>query len=358
VAALAAIAGIVVIVTVLWEGFETMILPRRVTRRSRFTSYFYWPLWRAWKAIGSALARRNLQDLWLSFFGPLSILLMLSVWAVGLIVGFGLLHWAVGSAVGRDGGGAGLYTDLYLSGNAFFTLGLGDVVPATHLGRFLTVLESGLGFGFLALLISYLPSLNQSFARREVSISLLDARAGSPPCASEMLRRHTHEEGRQALRELLQEWERWSAEILESHQSYPVLAYFRSQHDNQSWLGALTAILDTCALVSAGLPGPCRRQAELTFAIARHAVVDLCLVFRRRPIDGADRLPPASREELRAVLAAAGVKLEEGEEVDRALAEMRAMYEPYVKALAAHFRIDLPPWVITVRHPDNWQVTE
>ena len=120
-------------------------------------------------------------------------------------------------------------------------------------------------------------------------------------------------------------------------------------------LGALTAILDTCALISAGLPGPCRRQAELTFAIARHAVVDLCLVFRRRPIDGADRLPPASREELRAALAAAGVRLEEGEDADRALTELRAMY---VTALAAHFGIDLPPWVTTVRHPDNWQVTE
>jgi hypothetical protein len=358
VAALAAVVGIAVIVTVLWEGFETMILPRRVTRRSRFTTYFYRPLWRLWKAVGSALARRKLQEYWLSFFGPLSILLMLSIWAGGLIVGFGLLHWAAGSAVGQYGANVGLFTDLYLSGNAFFTLGLGDVVPANSLGRVLMVLESGLGFGFLALLISYLPSLNQSFARREVSISLLDARAGSPPCASEMLRRHNHELGMEALRELLQEWERWSAEIMESHQSYPVLAYFRSQHDNQSWLGALTAILDTCAVIVAGVPGTCRRQAELTFAISRHAVVDLCLVFRRQPIRGVDRLPPETLAELRSILADAGITVREGEVVDRTLTELRAMYEPHVAALAAHFNIALPPWVVTERRPDDWQVGE
>jgi hypothetical protein len=358
VAVLAAVVGVAVIVTILWEGFETMILPRRVTRRSRFTTYFYRPLWRSWKAIGSILGRRGLQDLWLSFFGPLSILLMLSIWVAGLIVGFGFLHWAAGSAVGHDGGNAGLFTDLYLSGNAFFTLGLGDVVPANSVGRVLMVLESGLGFGFLGLLISYLPSLNQSFARREVSISLLDARAGSPPCASEMLRRHNHEMGMEALRELLQEWERWSAEIMESHQSYPVLAYFRSQHDNQSWLGALTAILDTCALIVAGVPGTCRRQAELTFAISRHAVVDLCLVFRRTPIRGVDRLPAETLAELRSILAAAGVRMREGEVVDHTLTELRAMYEPYVAALAVHFQIALPPWVITEQSPDDWQVSE
>jgi hypothetical protein len=301
-------------------------------------------------------ARR--QETWLSVFGPLSLFLLMGIWVGGLIAGFALLHWSIGSALLTRDGGAGFFTDLYLSGTTFFTLGLGDVVPRSTLACLLVVIESGMGFAFLALVIGYLPAINQSFARREVSISLLDARAGSPPTASEMLRRHGQERGMEALRELLHEWEQWSAEFLEGHLSYPILAYFRSQHDNQSWLGALTAILDTCALVMAGLEGAWVRQAELTFAMARHAVVDLSLVFRTKPREPKpERLSPEKLAELRVLLAGSGLKLREGEAVDRKLTELRQLYEPYVHALATYFRISIPPWVAAEKWVDNWQVT-
>src|SRR5262249_57799774 len=119
------------------------------------------------------------------------------------------------------------------------------------------------------------PFIYGSFSKREVDISLLDSRAGTPPTAGELLRRHSYENGQNALHDLLKDWERWSAELMESHLSYPVLAYFRSQHDNQSWIASLTAILDACALVLVGVECACERQAELTFPIARHAVVNL-----------------------------------------------------------------------------------
>lgn len=354
-AILAAVAGAAFIVIALWEGFETIILPRRVTRRFRFTRVFYRTTWRPWMKLGRAVIPVNRRETWLGCFGPLSLLLLLSVWAFILIIGFALLHWAAGSAVFANDGHGGFFIDLYLSGTTFFTLGLGDVLPHNSVGRVLVVLESGLGFAFLALVIGYLPALNQSFARREVSISLLDARAGSPPCASEMLRRHSHHGGMESLQKLLGEWERWSAEFLEGHLSYPVLAYFRSQHDNQSWLGALTAILDTCALIMAGVEGTCARQAELTFAMSRHAVVDLSLVFYTKPRQPkADRLPKETLEELRALLARSGQKLGNGDEFERKLKELREMYEPYVSALAAHFHIGLPPWVARGDSADNW----
>jgi hypothetical protein len=236
-------------------------------------------------------------------------------------------------------------------------LGLGDVVPESTLASLLVVIESGMGFAFLALVIGYLPALNQSFARREMSISLLDARAGSPPTASEMLRRHGHEQGMEALRQLLYEWERWSAELLEGHLSYPVLAYFRSQHDNQSWLAALTVILDSCALVMAGIEGACQRQAELTFAMARHALVDLSAIFRTKPGEAThDRLPHDKLVTLRATLAGAGIKLREWE-ADSKLIELRGLYEPYVHALATFFRLRVPPWVAEENWVDNWQAS-
>jgi len=348
--------GIFLIVLVLWEGFETIVLPRRVTRRFRLTRFFYRSTWRPWERTISSLVGPGRQETWLSIFGPLSLLLLLTIWAVGLITGFALLHWGLGSAVLTRDGEAGFLTDLYLSGTTFFTLGLGDVVPLTTLARILVVIESGMGFAFLALVIGYLPALNQSFARREVSISLLDARAGSPPTAAEMLRRHSHERGMEALRQLLHEWERWSAEFLEGHLSYPVLAYFRSQHDNQSWLAALTAILDTCALIMSGLEGACERQAELTFAMARHAVVDLSLVFRTRPREPKhDRLSPERLAALRLHLAGSGLRLREGDAFEGRLTELRLLYEPYVHALASHFHVTLPPWMEGESRADNWQ---
>ncbi len=353
---IATIAGIALIVLVLWEGFETIILPRRVTRRFRLTRFFYRSSWRPWVKMVTTMVPARRRESWLSYFGPLSLLLLLSVWACGLISGFALIHWALGSAMLTMNEGAGFITDLYLSGTTFFTLGLGDVLPRTSLARLLVVVESGMGFAFLALVIGYLPALNQSFARREISISLLDARAGSPPTASEMLRRHGHERGKEALQQLLHEWERWSAEFLEGHLSYPVLAYFRSQHDNQSWLAALTAILDTCSVVMAGLEGTCARQAELTFAMARHAVIDLSLVFRTTPKEpNPDRLPPEKLAELRLLLTGSGQILKEGDAADRKLRELRLMYEPYVQALATHFKVSLPPWIAEESWVDNWQ---
>jgi hypothetical protein len=358
VAIVAAILGAGLVLWVLWEGFETIVLPRRVTRRFRLTRLFYRRTWIPWANIVSSFVPTRLQETWLSVFGPLSLLLLMSIWVLGLILGFALLHWSLGPALLTRAGIAGFFTDLYLSGTTFFTLGLGDVAPQGPVARLLVVIESGMGFGFLALVIGYLPVLNQSFARREESISLLDACAGSPPTASEMLRRHGPEQGMEALHELLHEWERWSADLLEGHLSYPVLAYFRSQHDNESWLAALTAILDTCALVMAGMEGACERQAELTFAMARHAVVDLSSVFRTEPREPTPaRLSPEKLAELRALLAKSGLKLQKGKAVDEKLTELRHLYEPYVHALAAYFRTRIPPWIAAEGWVDNWQRT-
>jgi hypothetical protein len=210
----------------------------------------------------------------------------------------------------------------------------------------------------LAAVIGYLPFIYGSFSRREVNISLLDSRAGTPPTAGELLRRHSYTHGHEALRELLKDWELWSAELMESHLSYPVLAYFRSQHDNQSWISSLCAVLDTCALVRVGIEDACEKQAELTFAIARHAVVDLSQVFGTAPKAlPHDRLPPEDLRRIRETLAAHGLKLRDGEEADRQLRDLRAMYEPYIYALASYLNQSLPPWIPQGKGKDNWQTT-
>lgn len=352
-----ALLGVGVIALVLLDAFETIILPRRVTRRFlRITRLFYRVTWTPWSK-GARFLSGGRRESYLSFYGPVSLIFLLVVWAAGLITGFALIHTGIDSKL--SGGIAGDFaTYLYVSGETFFTLGYGDIIATNSLGRALSVVEAGMGFGFLAIVVGYLPVLYQSFSRREVTISLLDARAGSPPTAAELLRRHADDHGMEALFELLHDWERWSAELMESHLSYPVLSYFRSQHTNQSWLGALTALLDTSAFAMVALDGRCRRQAQLTFAMARHAVVDLALVFNRAPKEPAnDRLSAQQLAELRASLQQRGLKLQEGDQIDAKLHKLRSAYEPYVTALADYLCISLPPWSLPERKRDNWQTT-
>ncbi|MGE5176637.1 MAG: ion channel [Hyphomicrobiales bacterium] len=355
---IAGIAGVALLAIVLWDAFETIVLPRRASGRIRLTRYFYRATWLPFRALARRIAAGSRREGTLSLFGPLSLVFLLVTWAAGLVVAFGLLQYANGSSLRLAGETPSLALDLYLSGTSFFTLGLGDADPVGTVSRVLTVIESGVGFGFLAVVIGYFPVLYQAFSRRETGISLLDARAGSPPTAVELLRRHAGPGGKDALEDLLYDWEQWAAELLETHLSYPILAYYRSQHTNQSWLSALTAVLDTCALVMIGVEGACARQARLTFAMARHAVVDLAQLFPSLP-RGADedRLPPGSFDRLRERLAEIGLPLPARQDAEDRLAELRELYEPYVSALSRYLLQPLPPWEPPAPRRDNWQVT-
>jgi len=354
----AALAGLTVIIIVLWDAFEAIILPRRVTRRIRLTRLFYRATWQPCSALLRRLPPGKKREKYLSFYGPLSLLLLLLVWAVGLVAGFATLLWALAVRLNVPAETTAFGTYLYMSGVTFFTLGFGDITPATSLGRTLTVIEAGVGFGFLAIVIGYLPVLYQAFSRREVNISLLDARAGSPSSAIELLRRHGESDSLDDLTNLLREWERWSSELLESHLSYPLLCYYRSQHDNQSWLASLTTIMDTCALIIAGVDGVRAWQAQLTFAMARHAIVDIAQIFNSAPVaPDRDRLTPEDTIRARKTLASVGVVLHDDDAAAQKLSELRQMYEPYVNALSCHLLMTLPPWVPATEGADNWRTS-
>ena len=243
-----------------------------------------------------------------------------------------------------------------MSGETFFTLGFGDLTPMSGPGRMLAVLEAGMGFGFLGTVIGYLPPMYAAFSQREVGVALLDARAGSPPTAAELLRRTPSTGGAARADGTLADLERWSAVLLESHISYPLLAYYRSQHSNQSWLAALTATLDACAAVIAGAEGLNREQAKTTFAMGRHALVDVAQSFVTRPAPGMrERLPQDELARLRALLAESGVRLPATPEFESRLATVRRSYEPYAWALAQHLLLELPPWIHAERRRDNWR---
>jgi ion channel len=350
------IAGLVVIVAVLLDAFETVVLPRRVHRNFRLTNVFYGNTWRPWARLSMHIKSNTRREAFLGYFGPLSLIVLLGLWAMGLIFGFSLLQFGGGEHIASGNQPITFGLLVYHSGETFFTLGYGDVVPSSAFSRTLSVLEAGLGFGFLGMVIGYLPTIYSSFSRREVEISLLDARAGSPPTAAELLARFGKTRDQAVLDEILREWERWSAELLESHLSYPPLSFFRSQHSNQSWLGALTTILDASSLIIAGIDDVRSDQAKLTFAMARHAVVDLAqVVYARYDPDVPERLPAEEMARLREMLSNNGIKLKTGPEFEQKLSYLRSLYEPYTHGVARNMVITIPPWIFKERNRDNWQ---
>jgi len=357
----AIIFGVVIICVVLQDAFETVVLPRRVTRQFKLTAWFLRRTWIPWRKIAAHIRIPSWQQNFLGYFGPLSLIMLLAFWAVSLILGFALLQYGIGGHEQLGNEPITFARIVYHSGETFFTLGYGDIVPTSSLARALSVLEAGMGFAFLGVVIGYLPVVYGSFSRREIQISMLDARAGSPPTAVELLVRLAGSSENINIDQLVldavfREWERWAGELLESGISYPVLSFFRSQHSNQSWPGALITMLDVTSLVLTGIEGIHPGQAKLTFAMARHAAVDLAQVVNARyDPTTAERMTDAGFDTLRAALAAAGLKLRAGDEARQKLDRLRSMYEPYMQGMARNLMVVLPPWQHPEKVRDNWQ---
>src|SRR5690242_12586080 len=301
-----------------------MLLPRRVHRRIRLTGFYFRVAWAAWSSIALRLPAGSQRERFLSVFGALSMVVLFALWAAGLIVGFGLLEWSLQGPTASP-----LTEQIYMSGVTFFTLGYGDVVPHGA-ARAVAVVEAGTGIGFIAVVIGYLPVLYQLFARREAHVIQLDARAGSPPTATTMLSRHAESDALGKLDELLRAWEIWGSDLLESHLSYPMLVYYRSQHDNQSWLAAVTAIMDCCALILVGVEEVPPLQARMTFAMARQVIVEMAQSFGVSPsrYTGGDRLWHADYIGMISILQQAGVQWTSATDAEETLAALRATYEP------------------------------
>jgi hypothetical protein len=349
---LAGLIGVLLVFAVLRDAFETIILPRRVSG-VRFSKVFYRLSWKPWAAVARQMAPGDRRETFLSVYGPLSLLVLLVLWGILLIGGFALILWASNFDPRLSG-----WDHLYASGTTFTTLGIGDFTPHTDFARFVTVVEAGTGFGFLAVVISYLPILYQSFSRRETAISMLDEWAGSPPSAGGLYGRAVRFGATDDLKPLLQRWEEWTAELLESHLSYQVLSYFRSQHENQSWLAALTAIMDLASVWLAAKVEGRTWAAQRLYAIGRHALGDLSQVLRAAPsFDIPNRLSEVDLRSSYEQLVKASVDVVDFSTFRERLSKLRKGYEPYAFALSRELLMELPPWMPVDGHKDNWETT-
>ena len=165
----------------------------------------------------------------------------------------------------------------------------------------------------------------------------------------ELLRQHGHRGDARDLDQFLRDCEQWTAELVESQLSYPILCLYRSQHRDQSWLATLTTILDTCALLAVGVEGIESKQSPMTFAMARRAMVDMSHLMGRGRSGfelehPPDRLPDAELERLRGLLDP-DARLREGSEADEKLRRLRATYEPSAHNLSRFLLMPLPPWM-------------
>jgi Ion channel len=336
--------GVFVLGTTLLDLFRTLVMPRAARGRWRLSRLTFIALWRPWRWLALRARTANGRERFLAAASPMSLFVLLGTWAALSVVGYALVLWSPAFVNGVQGAdGKGFSTLLYFSGTSFFTLGFGDVV-ASGASRAIVVLEGATGLGLIAVVIGYLPVLYQAFNRREVGILLLDARAGSPPSGPELVRRAGGVGVKRSLPQLFREWERWAADILETHLSYPFLAYFRSPHDNTSWVTSLGAVLDGATLVLSSVADePCVEAASMLYATGTHAVEDLFYYFRIPERPG--MIERAEFDRVFEDLEAAGVPLKDPDESWKIFTEMREAYGSRLNALAV--RVTAPPaqWI-------------
>ena len=261
---------------------------------------------------------------------PFFFFVLLVAWVSLALLGYALVLWSPAFVDGIERGGDSLSDALYVAGSSLFTLGFGgDVTGAT---RAVVVAAGATGLGLFAVVIAYLPVLYQAFNRREVGVLLLDARAGSPPSGPELLHRMGSAGVASSLPDLFADWERWVADVLETHMSYPLLTVFRSPHDNTSWITSLGSVLDAATLIITSVDDEPDERAKLLYGTGVHAVEDLFYYLRLT-----ERETVIQRDEFEDVLddmKEDGFVVRPLDEAYERFAEKRAKYAPRLDAIA------------------------
>ena len=336
-----ALLGLLFVAAVLWDVFQTVVVPRPSPGRFRIARNLQRLTWRFARAVALRSDDPRRREGILGVFAPALVVLLLVVWVVVLLVGFGLLVIAQRDQLQPSP--ASLGEAIYVAGTALFTIGFGDYVPTGTAARVISLIAAGTGLGIVALVITYLFSLYAAFQRREVLVVTLDSRAGAPPSGVALLETYARLGLVAELPALFASWEVWAAEVLDSHVAYPILGYFRSSHDNESWVASVGAVLDAAVLVATTVKGVPRGHAELMAAMGEHLVEDVGNAFGFRSEPGAG-IARVEFDEARARLAAAGYAVTDP---DRAWPEFSARRSHY----AAQLNLLAEQWVSP---PSQW----
>lgn len=336
------LAGAGLVAITFYDLFQSVVLPRPAVGKLRIATRAVAWSWRAWRAVGmrtSTIARRERI---LSVFAPAMAVGLLVMWALAMVVGFGLVIWALRAQIRPVPGDLG--TAFYLSALSLFTLGFGDIVPVAAAARVVVLAEAATGLGMIALVISLLFSLFSSVQRREALVVTLDATAGAPPSALQLLEMCAKYEMPEQLAKTFDEWRLWAAEVLESHLAYPILFYFRSSHDGEAWLNSFGAVMDAAVLALTTVETPARGPARIFFKVGNHLVEDVSWYFH---VDH-DHVPGVSLEqfqEARQRLRFAGYELRPEAEAWERFQELRSAYADPLGRMTAALAIEPTEWI-------------
>ena len=341
--------GLFLLALTFWDLFQTIVVPRPTPGWFRIGRYLIRSSWHVLRGIRDGRPGRS-YDRVLGLFAPAATVALLVAWLVTLIVGYGLILWAIRDEI--EPVPTDLGTTVYFAATSVLTLGFGDIVAAGGPARVVITIAAISGLGIVALVVTFLFSLYGSYQRREVRVVTLQSAAGAPPSAVALLETYAMLDLRERLPELFHDWEGWAAEVLDSHVAFPLLGFFRSSHDNLSWISALGTVLDASSLVLTTVTDVPRGEAKLFKRMGTHLVEDIFnLGFRAGQPIGLER------EAFDAAcdrLADAGYTLVPRDKAWAHFEAARATYSTRLEAMASYWAAPAAQWLgdpIMLRQP-------
>jgi hypothetical protein len=347
------VLGAFIVFAMLRDVFQSVIVPRATDRRLRFSLYVNRGLWSIWPAIAWKIHDDDRREDFFATYAPFAMVTLLGFWVVGLIFGYGLLFFALHGQMSPQP--VNLWTAIYFAGTTMLTIGYGDYTGHTGLAHFISLAAGISGLSVVAVLTAFLFAVFGSFQRREVFVTFLGSRSGSPPSGMGLLTVHAFNGILSDLPQLFMQGQQWTSEVMESHLAYPILAFFRSSHDYESWVGALGSLLDAATmLLTTTEDGKQHGQARIMYWTGRHLVHDFVNYFALKTTEGVG-IEKYEFLQARLRLAELGFKLSEEEASWTAFSELRATYAPGLSAMANFWRIPPLQWIgdrslVTVKH--------
>jgi hypothetical protein len=335
-------AGVALVAAVATDAVSTLVTTQRRASRLWPIYVFYRRTWRVWRALGRRIAAERGRERFLAVYGPLSLLGLLVVWVLLLLAGWGLVWWVLREQLE---GVSGYLDAVYFAGVGFFTVGFGDVVPIGDLARLLALAQAFMGLVTIALVIGYLPTLFGAYSRREVQLLTLDDLSDERTTSTGLVESWHAGGGLDGLAAAFADWERWCAEVFDSHTAYPMLAFFRSRQPGQHWLTALGVVTDAAAISLAAIrdarAGSALRLYRRASGLLRTGRNLPAVARSAAGADGGQLVDEAAFRALFRHLEAHGVPLHPYDRAFQDLQRLRADYLPYLRATIAVFLV--PP---------------